>query len=104
MWEVWGRQTDVSPVWKKERVKFARKRINNNKNPVCLYDQTGFMFYKNNSTINTIIQARTETVNKLAPNQANKIATMKAIAADMGLPVAERIAGNVITASVTYGT
>lgn len=95
---------DVSPVWKKERVKFARKRINNNKNPVCLYDQTGFMLYKNNSTTNTTIHASTDTVNKLAPNQARSIAAIKASAAETGLPVAESIAGNVITASVTYGT
>ena len=46
----------------------------------------------------------TDTLNKLAPNQANIIPTIKAIAPAIGVCVASIIAGKVITASVTYGT
>ncbi len=46
----------------------------------------------------------TDTGNNPAPNHASSIAATKATAPDTGDPVACVIVGNVITASVTYGT
>ena len=60
--------------------------------------------YKNSSVMNTTTQARTETLKRLWPNHASKIAMMNARVAAMGFWVAFMIAGNVMTDSVTYGT
>lgn len=59
---------------------------------------------KNNSLRNTIAQQERDTVKRLAPSHAVMIPIIKANAPDMGLCVALRIAGKVITANVTYGT
>lgn len=50
------------------------------------------------------MQHNTATRNKLAPNHAAKIPTINANAPDISDCVACSIAGNVITANVTYGT
>lgn len=50
------------------------------------------------------MHAHTDTCNRLFPNHASAVATIRAAHADQTLPVADRIAGKVITASVTYGT
>ena len=57
-----------------------------------------FYYTKKNSVMNTIAQQR------LLPHHAAMIPMTSASAADTVLFVAERIAGNVITANVTYGT
>lgn len=60
-----------------------------------------FSLYKNNSSRNTTTHAHTDTCSRLFPNHASAAATINAAHADQILPVADRIAGNVITASVT---
>lgn len=69
-----------------------------------LYFYIIFPFYKNNSNRNTTMHAHTDTCSRLFPNHASAVATIRAAHADQTLPVADRIAGKVITASVTYGT
>lgn len=54
--------------------------------------------------MNTIAQQITATDRRLLPHHAAMIPMTSASAADTVLFVAERIAGNVITANVTYGT
>ena len=49
------------------------------------------------------MHAHTDTCSRLFPNHASAVATIRAAHADQTLPVADRIAGKVITASVTYG-
>lgn len=53
------------------------------------------------SLINTTAQQARDTLNRLAPSQAIITPIIRARAPDMGLWVAPRIAGKVITASVT---
>ena len=55
------------------------------------------------SSRNTTMQAADDTKNRLFPIHAAAIATIKAAHAEIGLPVASRMAGKVMTASVTYG-
>ena len=50
------------------------------------------------------MQLITETTNRLFPRHARIIAITRAAVAEYTLFVAERIAGKVITARVTYGT
>ena len=45
-----------------------------------------------------------DTCKRLLPNHAASTPTISAAARDIALPVELIIAGNVITASVTYGT
>ena len=61
-------------------------------------------FYIKNSNSNTTAQQETATISKSAPTHAATIPTMRATSPEMGLWVAFTIAGNVITARVTYGT
>ena len=63
-----------------------------------------FYYTKKNSVMNTIAQQITATVWRLLPHHAAMIPMTSASAAVTVLFVAERIAGNVITANVTYGT
>ena len=63
-----------------------------------------FYYTKKNSVMNTIAQQITATDRRLLPHHAAMIPMTSANAADTVLCVAERIAGNVITANVTYGT
>ena len=63
-----------------------------------------FYYTKKNSVMNTIAQQITATDRRLLPHHAAMIPMTSASAADNVLFVAERIAGNVITANVTYGT
>lgn len=49
------------------------------------------------------MQAAEETKKRLFPIQAARMATASAAHAEMGFPVAVRMAGKVMTASVTYG-
>ena len=53
------------------------------------------------SNTNTTMQAADETKNRLFPIQAAITATARAAHAEMGLPVADKMAGKVITARVT---
>ena len=62
-----------------------------------------FCYTKKNSVMNTIAQ-QIATDRRLLPHHAAMIPMTSASAADTVLFVAERIAGNVITANVTYGT
>ena len=62
------------------------------------------MVPNNNSLINTMMQQESDTLKRLAPIHATMTPTIKANAPDMGLWVASKIAGKVITANVTYGT
>lgn len=55
------------------------------------------------SSRNTTMQAADDTKNRLFPIHAAAIATIKAAHAEIGFPVASRMAGKVMTASVTYG-
>jgi len=57
--------------------------------------------YRNSSIKNTIVQQETETTKRLAPYHASRIPISSAAQADQILPVASRIAGNVITVNVT---
>ena len=57
--------------------------------------------YKNNSTINTVAQQVMATLNRSKPNQATNTPKIKARAPETGLWVAYRMAGKVMTASVT---
>ena len=59
---------------------------------------------RNNSKTNTTRQQMTETGNRLRPAHADTMPTTKATAPAIGEDVASSIAGNVITAKVTYGT
>ena len=52
----------------------------------------------------TTVQQITATLNRLAPNQADKIPAPNANVPEICDCVASIIAGKVITASVTYGT
>ena len=63
-----------------------------------------FYYTKKNSVMNTIAQQITATDRRLLPHHAAMIPMTSASAAYTVLFVAERIAGNVITANVTYGT
>lgn len=63
-----------------------------------------FYYTKKNSVMNTIAQQITATDRRLLPHHAAMIPMTSASPADTVLFVAERIAGNVITANVTYGT
>lgn len=63
-----------------------------------------FYYTKKNSVMNTIAQQITATDRRLLPHHAAMIPMTSASVADTVLFVAERIAGNVITANVTYGT
>ena len=63
-----------------------------------------FYYTKKNSVMNTIAQQITATDRRLLPHHAAMIPMTSASSADTVLFVAERIAGNVITANVTYGT
>ncbi len=63
-----------------------------------------FHYTKKNSATNTTAQQITATDRRLLPHHAAMIPMTSARAADTVLFVAERIAGNVITANVTYGT
>ena len=64
------------------------------------------MFYriKNNSNISTTRQQDEATLNKSKPFHATNRPTTNAAIPEYTLWVAFIIAGNVITASVTYGT
>ena len=55
-------------------------------------------------TASTEAQHAPETSNSPAPRHASAMPTRRAMAPAAGTPVAPRIAGNVMTASVTYGT
>ena len=57
--------------------------------------------YKNSSQMNTTTQARTDTLKRLCPNHASRIALIKAMDAAIGLRVAVMMAGNVMTDRVT---
>lgn len=57
--------------------------------------------HKNNSKIKTTAQQDTDTENNPAPNHAAAMPMISAAAPATGDWVASRIAGNVITASVT---
>ena len=57
-----------------------------------------------NSITKTAIQLMAETFIRLPPFIATAIATTKPKRADKVLFVADKMAGNVITESVTYGT
>ncbi len=57
-----------------------------------------------NSTISTAAQQHAATVKSLAPSQARTMPIIRAAIPAIGLCVALTIAGNVITAKVTYGT
>ena len=58
----------------------------------------------NNSVTNTTEQQSNATLKRLAPNQAATIPAINAKPPEISDCVAWIIAGNVITASVTYGT
>ena len=75
-----------------------------NKNRGLLFAVPGFLSYRNSSRMNTVAQQATETVNRLAPFQANAMPAASAASPAYGLRVVSMMAGKVITASVTYGT
>lgn len=58
----------------------------------------------NSSAINTVTHEHTATGKRPFPERASVMPTISAARPDHGLAVAWRIDGNVITASVTYGT
>ena len=62
------------------------------------------MYFINNSAINTTAQEHTATPKRLTPKYAKSTPETSANAPDHILFVASKIAGKVITASVTYGT
>ena len=63
-----------------------------------------FMYFYYTKKNSVIAQQITATDRRLLPHHAAMIPMTSASAADTVLFVAERIAGNVITANVTYGT
>ena len=60
--------------------------------------------YYNNCSTNTRIQLPNDTTNKLDRQYASTMATRNPTQEIQGESVMLKIAGNVITASVTYGT
>ena len=62
------------------------------------------LFYKKSSTRYTAAQDARATVKRLPENHATITATAKATIPEIELLVAVMIAGNAMTASVTYGT
>ncbi len=58
----------------------------------------------NNSMMNTVTQQKIETCKRLLPYHAVMTPTIRAANPDITLFVALIMAGNVITARVTYGT
>ena len=66
--------------------------------------QTCLLCYRKSSSMKTAVQQVTATLKRSNPNHATMMPTRKDIAPDILLCVAFMIAGNVITARVTYGT
>ena len=61
-------------------------------------------YFINSSIINTTAQLERATINKFSVKYATMIPKIKANRPEYTELVAERIAGKVITVSVTYGT
>ena len=70
----------------------------------CHFGEICVISYINSSSIYTIAHETSDTTNMLVLRHARISATTNPIPAATILLLAVRIAGNVITASVTYGT